>query len=167
MHTNPNRIWPWATFSPQMSGRAFLTWPLHSEKQLWDHGLEIAGMAVGGEDGVGAAGVYKAGEHGLNVLNNSLDSTQQRRKPSSANMMSQHAALSGFFSDEPFFSQGKLLWPLRRESVPSLKQGFFSQRAKLVDSLLKELHDGPHPFSLPLPALMSCALDRYVQCAFD
>lgn len=82
-----------------------------------------------------------------------------------ADMMSQHAALSGFFSDEPFFSRGeKLLWPLQREGVPSLKPGFFSQRAKLVDSLLKELHDGPHPFSLPL---VSCAVDRCVQCAFN
>eukprot|EP00066_Takifugu_rubripes_P009261 XP_003976048.2 PREDICTED: uncharacterized protein LOC101070846 [Takifugu rubripes] len=72
-------------------------------------------------------------------------------------MMSQHAALSSFFSDEPFFSRGKLLWPLHRESVPSLKQGFFSQRAKLVDSLLKELHGGPQLFNLPL---MSSTLDR-------
>lgn len=119
---------------------------------------------MGGGEGVGTAGVYKTGEHGLNVPNNSLESTQQRRKSSSASTMSQHAVLSGFFSDEPFFSGGKLLWPLHREGVPSLKQGFFSQRAKLVDSLLKELHDGPHPFSLPL---MSCALDRYVRCAFN
>lgn len=116
-------------------------------------------MEVGGR-GRDSWGIYKAGEHGLNVPNNSFDSTQQRRKPSSADMMS----LSGFFSDEPFFSQGKLLWPLHGEGGPSLKQGFFSQRAKLVDSLLKELHDGPHPFSLPL---MSCALDRYEQCAFN
>lgn len=72
-------------------------------------------------------------------------------------MMSQHAALSSFFSDEPFFSRGKMLWPLHHEGVPSLKQGFFSQRAKMVDSLLKELHDGPHLFDLPL---MSSAVDR-------
>ena len=36
-----------------MSQRAFLTWSLHSEKQLRDHGLEIAGMEEGRRGGGG------------------------------------------------------------------------------------------------------------------
>uniref|UniRef100_H3BY19 SHSP domain-containing protein n=1 Tax=Tetraodon nigroviridis TaxID=99883 RepID=H3BY19_TETNG len=64
--------------------------------------------------------------------------------------------MMSFFSDEPFFSRGELLWPLHRRGNPSLKQGFSSQRATLVDSLLEELHQGPRPFSLPLMS----ALDR-------
>ncbi|XP_020505241.1 heat shock protein beta-9 [Labrus bergylta] len=58
--------------------------------------------------------------------------------------MSQHAALTGLFGDDPFFSQDQPLWPLRQESLPSLQQDFFNQRTKLADSLLRELHDGTH-----------------------
>nr|XP_046271702.1 uncharacterized protein LOC124073483 [Scatophagus argus] len=75
-------------------------------------------------------------------------------------MMSQRAALSSLFSDDPFFSQERLLWPLRRESLPSLQQDFFNQRAKLVDSLLRELHDGPHLLKLHQFPLVSSTLSR-------
>lgn len=81
---------------------------------------------------------------------------------SNADVMSQHAALTSLFGDDPFFSQEKLLWPLRGEALTSLKQDFFSHRAKLVDGLLKELHDGPHLLKLPKLPLMSSTLAGYV-----
>ncbi|XP_026213978.1 heat shock protein beta-9 [Anabas testudineus] len=59
-------------------------------------------------------------------------------------MMSQHAALSSLFADDPFFGQERLLWPLHHKALSSLQQDFFNRRAKLTDSLLRELHDG-HP----------------------
>ncbi|XP_071330899.1 heat shock protein beta-9 [Trachinotus anak] len=59
-------------------------------------------------------------------------------------MMSQHTALTSLFGDDPFFSQERLLWPLNYGALSSLQQSFFNQRAKLADSLLRELHDG-HP----------------------
>ncbi|XP_022603758.1 uncharacterized protein LOC111223772 [Seriola dumerili] len=58
--------------------------------------------------------------------------------------MSQHAALTSLFGDDPFFSQERLLWPLNHGALSSLQQGFFNQRAKVADSLLRELHD-EHP----------------------
>lgn len=61
-------------------------------------------------------------------------------------MMSQ-SALSSLFADDPFFSQDRLLWPLRSEALSSIQQDFFNRRAKLADSLFTELRDGPH---LPL-----------------
>ncbi|KAM3863775.1 heat shock protein beta-9 [Diretmus argenteus] len=72
-------------------------------------------------------------------------------------MMSQRPALTSLFGDDPFFSQERLLWPLHREALSSLQQGFFNRRAKLANSLLRELHDGPHLLELrqgtflPLP----------------
>lgn len=63
-------------------------------------------------------------------------------------------SLSGLFEDDPFFSQDRLLWPLRTEGLSSIQQDFFKRRAKLADSLFMELHDGPH---LPL---MSSAFTR-------
>uniref|UniRef100_A0A3Q3W9P8 SHSP domain-containing protein n=1 Tax=Mola mola TaxID=94237 RepID=A0A3Q3W9P8_MOLML len=74
--------------------------------------------------------------------------------------MSQHSTLTSLFGDDPFFSQGKLLWPLRCEAVASMQQDFFSQRAKLVDSLLKDFHDRPNLLKLPL---MSSTLTREAQ----
>ncbi|XP_074511111.1 heat shock protein beta-9 [Sebastes fasciatus] len=66
-------------------------------------------------------------------------------------MMSQHPALTSLFGDDPFFSQDRLLWPLRHQALSSLQQDFFNQRTALADSLLGELHDGPHLLSqLPL-----------------
>ncbi|GAA6232676.1 uncharacterized protein LOC108898464 [Lates japonicus] len=59
-------------------------------------------------------------------------------------MMSQHAALTSLFGNDPFFSQEQLLWPLQHGALSSLQQEFFDQRVKLADSLLTELHDG-HP----------------------
>ncbi|XP_040012116.1 heat shock protein beta-9 [Xiphias gladius] len=59
-------------------------------------------------------------------------------------MMSQHAALTSLFGNDPFFSQERLLWPLHHESLTSLQQEFFNRRAKLADGLLRGLHDG-HP----------------------
>ncbi|XP_040918906.1 heat shock protein beta-9 [Toxotes jaculatrix] len=58
--------------------------------------------------------------------------------------MSQHAALTSLFADDPFFSQERLLWPLHQGALSSLQQDFFGLRAKLADSLLRDLHDG-HP----------------------
>ncbi|KAM7372673.1 hypothetical protein PAMP_009825 [Pampus punctatissimus] len=55
-------------------------------------------------------------------------------------MMSQRAALTSLFGDDPFFSQERLLWPMHHESLTSLQQDFFNRRATLADSLLKELH---------------------------
>ncbi|CAK6980316.1 heat shock protein beta-9 [Scomber scombrus] len=59
-------------------------------------------------------------------------------------MMSQHAALTSLFGNDPFFSQERLLWPLHNESLSSLQQEFFNRRATLANSLLKELTDGPN-----------------------
>ncbi|XP_054860876.1 heat shock protein beta-9 [Amphiprion ocellaris] len=71
-------------------------------------------------------------------------------------MMSQHAALTSLFGDDPFFSQEQLLWPLRHDALSSLQQDFFSRRVKLADSLLRELHDGPQLLKLrPLPLISS------------
>uniref|UniRef100_A0A7N6A4Z7 SHSP domain-containing protein n=1 Tax=Anabas testudineus TaxID=64144 RepID=A0A7N6A4Z7_ANATE len=49
--------------------------------------------------------------------------------------MSQHAALSSLFADDPFFSQERLLWPLHHKALSSLQQDFFNSRAKLTDLL--------------------------------
>uniref|UniRef100_A0A8C9ZC51 SHSP domain-containing protein n=1 Tax=Sander lucioperca TaxID=283035 RepID=A0A8C9ZC51_SANLU len=72
--------------------------------------------------------------------------------------MAQHAALSSLFGDDPFFSQAQLLWPLRHEALSSLQQDFFNQRTKLADSLLRELHDGPHLLKLNKLPLISSTL---------
>ncbi|XP_041634149.1 heat shock protein beta-9 [Cheilinus undulatus] len=77
-------------------------------------------------------------------------------------MMSQHAALTSLFGDDPFFSQERLLWPVRHEALPSLQQDFFDLRTKLADSLLKELHDGPH-----LPRLCQFPLISNTLMKFD
>ncbi|XP_031174388.1 heat shock protein beta-9 [Sander lucioperca] len=74
--------------------------------------------------------------------------------------MAQHAALSSLFGDDPFFSQAQLLWPLRHEALSSLQQDFFNQRTKLADSLLRELHDGPHLLKLNKLPLISSTLAR-------
>uniref|UniRef100_A0A8C6WFL0 SHSP domain-containing protein n=1 Tax=Neogobius melanostomus TaxID=47308 RepID=A0A8C6WFL0_9GOBI len=74
--------------------------------------------------------------------------------------MSQQSAMSSLFADDPFFSQDRLLWPLRSEALSSIQQDFFNRRAKLADSLFMELHDGPH---LPL---MSAAFPSYDGCFF-
>ncbi|KAM4531741.1 heat shock protein beta-9 [Odontesthes bonariensis] len=63
-------------------------------------------------------------------------------------MMSQYAALTSLFGDDPFLSQEQLLWPLRSEALSSLQQDFFNRRAKLADSLLRELHEGPQLLKL-------------------
>ncbi|TDH03458.1 hypothetical protein EPR50_G00163570 [Perca flavescens] len=74
--------------------------------------------------------------------------------------MAQHAALSSLFGDDPFFSQEQLLWPLRHEALSSLQQDFFNQRTKLADSLLRELHDGPHLLKFNKLPLISSTLAR-------
>lgn len=78
-------------------------------------------------------------------------------------MMSQHAALSSLFGEDPFFSQERLLWPLRKEGLTALQQGLLSKRSQLVDSLLSELRDGPQLLELPQFPLVSSALSRCVQ----
>ncbi|XP_042249913.1 heat shock protein beta-9 [Thunnus maccoyii] len=71
-------------------------------------------------------------------------------------MMSQHAALNSLFGNDPFFSQERLLWPLHHESLSSLQQDFFNRRVTLANSLLRELHNGPHLLKLsPLPFISS------------
>lgn len=75
-------------------------------------------------------------------------------------MMSQHAALTSLFGDDPFFGQERLLWPLRHEALSSLQQDFISQRTKLANSLLKELHNGPHLLNLSQLPLISSTFAR-------
>ncbi|XP_034567659.1 heat shock protein beta-9 [Notolabrus celidotus] len=75
-------------------------------------------------------------------------------------MMSQHAALTSLFGDDPFFSQEQLLWPLRRDSLSSMQQEFFNRRTKLADSLLRELHDGPQLLGLCQMPFTSNTLSR-------
>ncbi|XP_070704283.1 heat shock protein beta-9 [Pempheris klunzingeri] len=75
-------------------------------------------------------------------------------------MMSQHVALSSLFGDDPFFSQERLLWPLRHEALSSLQQEFFNHRTKLADSLLREIHDGPHLLKFRQFPLISSTLAR-------
>ncbi|KAF3699596.1 Alpha-crystallin A chain [Channa argus] len=74
--------------------------------------------------------------------------------------MSQHAALTNLFGDDPFFSQERLLWPLHHKALSSLQQDFFNRRAKLADSLLKELHDGHPLVTLNQLPLISSTLTR-------
>ncbi|KAJ3600421.1 hypothetical protein NHX12_031404 [Muraenolepis orangiensis] len=62
--------------------------------------------------------------------------------------MSQWPAMDNLFSNDPFFSQERLLWPLDQEALSSLQQDFFHRRTKLAEGLLKELHDGPHLLDL-------------------
>ncbi|XP_077411773.1 heat shock protein beta-9 [Vanacampus margaritifer] len=58
--------------------------------------------------------------------------------------MSRHAALSSLFGDDPFFSQGGLLWPLS-----SLRQDLLNRKVELADSFFK---DGSRLFNSPLMA---------------
>lgn len=75
-------------------------------------------------------------------------------------MMSQRAALTSLFGDDPFFSQERLLWPLHCEALTSLQQDFFNRRVKLADSLLRELHDGPQLLKLRQLPLISSTVAR-------
>lgn len=77
-------------------------------------------------------------------------------------MMSQHA-LTSLFGDDPFFSQERLLWPLNPRAISSLQQSFFNQRAKVADSLLRELHDEHPLLTLGRLPLLSSTLAGYVQ----
>ncbi|XP_058509879.1 heat shock protein beta-9 [Solea solea] len=71
-------------------------------------------------------------------------------------MMSQRAAFTSLFADDPFFSQDRLLWPMNHGVLSSLQQDFFNRRSNLADSLLRELDD-EHPLLKlsPLPLLSS------------
>ncbi|KAM8844990.1 heat shock protein beta-9 isoform 1-T4 [Spinachia spinachia] len=75
-------------------------------------------------------------------------------------MMSQHAALTGLFGDDPFFSQETLLWPLRHEALSSLQQDFFNQRTQVADSLLGGIHDRPRSLNFSQFPLVSSSLMR-------
>ncbi|XP_061702459.1 heat shock protein beta-9 [Syngnathoides biaculeatus] len=57
-------------------------------------------------------------------------------------LMSRHAALSSLFGDDPFFTQGGLLWPLS-----SLRQDLLKRKAELADTFFK---DGPRLLNSPL-----------------
>ncbi|KAK1878181.1 Heat shock protein beta-11 [Dissostichus eleginoides] len=77
-------------------------------------------------------------------------------------MMSQNASLNSLFGDDPFFSSDRLLWPMRAAPLSSsLQQDFFNQRTKMADSLLKELHDGPHMLNFNQFPLISSTMARY------
>jgi hypothetical protein len=56
--------------------------------------------------------------------------------------------MDSLFSDDPFFSQERLLWPLHQGALSSLQQDFFNRRTKLAGGLMKELHDGAHMLDL-------------------
>ncbi|XP_056144631.1 heat shock protein beta-9 [Lampris incognitus] len=72
--------------------------------------------------------------------------------------MSQPPAMTSLFGGDPFFRRERLLWPLHGEALSALQQDFFSRRAKLADSLLKELCEGPQLFDLCQRSLRSpCA----------
>ncbi|XP_068194072.1 heat shock protein beta-9 [Antennarius striatus] len=75
-------------------------------------------------------------------------------------MMSQRTAFNSLFGDDPFFGQERLLWPLRRDALASLQQDFFTQRSNLVNSLLREFHDGPHLLKLHRLPLVAPPLAR-------
>ncbi|XP_012736073.2 heat shock protein beta-9 [Fundulus heteroclitus] len=75
-------------------------------------------------------------------------------------MMSQYTALSSLLADDPFLSQEGILWPLHHEALSSLQQNFFSRRAKLAESLLRELHDGPQLLKLAQFPVISSTLTR-------
>ncbi|XP_034395856.1 heat shock protein beta-9 [Cyclopterus lumpus] len=75
-------------------------------------------------------------------------------------MMSQHAALSGLFGDDPFFSQDRLLWPLHHKALSSLQQDFFNKRTKVADSLLGGIPDRPHLLKFSQFPLISSTLMR-------
>ncbi|XP_005950002.1 heat shock protein beta-9 [Haplochromis burtoni] len=74
--------------------------------------------------------------------------------------MSQHAALTSLFGDDPFFSHEQVLWPLNIEALSSLQRDFFNRRAKLADSLLSQLYDGPQLLNFNQMPLMSNTLKR-------
>ncbi|XP_054892275.1 heat shock protein beta-9 [Poeciliopsis prolifica] len=75
-------------------------------------------------------------------------------------MMSQHRALNSLLADDPFLSQEGILWPLRHEALSSLQQNFFSRRAGLAESLLRELHAGPQLLKLAQFPVISSTLKR-------
>ncbi|XP_027877856.1 uncharacterized protein LOC114147591 [Xiphophorus couchianus] len=75
-------------------------------------------------------------------------------------MMTQYAALSSLLADDPFLSQEGILWPLRHEALSSLQQNFFSRRAGLAESLLRELHAGPQLLKLAQFPVISSTLKR-------
>ncbi|KAM9394264.1 heat shock protein beta-9 [Pholidichthys leucotaenia] len=74
--------------------------------------------------------------------------------------MSQLAALTSLLGDEPFFHQERLLWPLHLEALSSVQQDFFNRRAKLANSLLRELHNGSQSLKLSQLPFISTTLDR-------
>nr|XP_057905445.1 heat shock protein beta-9 [Doryrhamphus excisus] len=59
--------------------------------------------------------------------------------------MARHAALSSLFGDDPFFSQGTLLWPFS-----SLGQDLLGRKVHLADDFF--FKDGPSLVNLPLMA---------------
>lgn len=85
------------------------------------------------------------------------------KESSNADIMSQHTALTGLFTDDPFFGQERLLWPLHHNALSALQQDFFNRRAKLADSLLRELQDGHPLLRLNKLPFISSTLARYVQ----
>uniref|UniRef100_A0A668AH85 Heat shock protein, alpha-crystallin-related, 9 n=1 Tax=Myripristis murdjan TaxID=586833 RepID=A0A668AH85_9TELE len=78
-------------------------------------------------------------------------------------MTSLRPALTTLFGDDPFFSQERLLWPLHRQALSTLQQDFFNRRAQLADSLLKELHDGPHLLGLRQGSFLRSPFDSEEQ----
>ncbi|MED6261463.1 hypothetical protein ATANTOWER_005564 [Ataeniobius toweri] len=75
-------------------------------------------------------------------------------------MMSQFTALNSMFADDPFLSQQEILWPLRHVALSSLQQNFLNQRAKVAESLFRELHEGPQLLKLAQFPVISSTLKR-------
>lgn len=75
-------------------------------------------------------------------------------------MMSQYRALSSLFADDPFLSQEGILWPQCHEAISSFQQNFFSRRAQLANSLLREFHHGPQLLRLAQFPVISSTLKR-------
>ncbi|XP_061567928.1 heat shock protein beta-9 [Cololabis saira] len=75
-------------------------------------------------------------------------------------MMSQYAALTGLFGDDPFLDRGQQLWPLSQKALSSLQQDFFNRRVTLADGLLRELHTGSPLLRLSQFPVISSTLAR-------
>ncbi|XP_047213619.1 uncharacterized protein LOC124863329 [Girardinichthys multiradiatus] len=75
-------------------------------------------------------------------------------------MMSQFTALNSIFADDSFLSQQEILWPLRHVALSSLQQNLLNQRAKVAESLFRELHEGPQLLKLAQFPVISSTLKR-------
>ncbi|KAF7198840.1 heat shock protein beta-9 [Nothobranchius furzeri] len=75
-------------------------------------------------------------------------------------MASRFAALSNLFDVDSLLSQEQLLWPLHHEALSSVQKNFFNQRAKMAESLCRELFHGPQLLSFNPFSVMHSTLAR-------